>query len=493
MQKVIQKIIEMTDSNILNENGNTVATTPYEETVENKVDKEVKTETNDSSEKVENTSGNDTNATETTNVEESKETKVEETVVEDVTEVEEVQEIDDPRDDDMALDYLDKDFVYECMAVPTHSKEEWRMVEFIILWARRNKITYEFDDFGNVYLTKGELAEGEYYPCVTSHMDTVHHSHVPYIYAGVPLDLKTERTKDNTHKVSVESYDGASIGVGADDKGGVCICLSLFAHLDKLKACFFLDEETGCHGSDNLWADWFKDVGYVIGYDSPELYRAAWSCSGTKLFSYEFYTKYMKEICDKWGLTKGCFFSEPYTDVKNIRKKVEVICMNFGNGGYNPHGPTEYFIMEDMDQACGMGLELIENIGCTRHYLKDASYTSATSHTYRRGLGGVYEQTDVDDTELLKGLGDNCRTGYYGYSSVNRGSSTTTTTTTTTKKEDEIKMETVKYIVSRYDSHIDGIKNDLLESIKELCETGGIDFAQFETVINDKFNNEIKF
>lgn len=484
----------MTDSNILNENSTVVANTPYEETVENKVDKEVKTETNDSN-AVENDSTNETEkpteaaASESNKVEESKETKVEtkdEKAEKDAT--------DDPRNDDMRLAYLDKDFVYECMAVPTHSKMEWRMVEFIILWARRNKIKYEFDTFGNVYLTKGELAEGEYYPCVTSHLDTVQDKHDPYIYAGVPLDLKTERTKDGTHKVSVESYDGASIGIGADDKGGVCICLSLFNHLDKLKACFFLDEETGCHGSDNLWADWFKDVGYVIGYDSPELYRAAWSCSGTKLFSYEFYKNYMKEVCDKWGLTKGCFFSEPYTDVKNIRKKVEVMCMNFGNGGYNPHSATEYFVMEDMDQACGMGLELIEHIGRTRHFLKDVGFTNSSTHTYRRGVGGVFEQVDVDDTELLRGLGDNNRYGYYGYASGSRSAASgTTASATTTKKEDEIKLETVKYIVNRYDSHINGIKTDILEAVKELCKKEKIDFEKFEAVINDNFNNEIKF
>jgi hypothetical protein len=508
----------MTDSNILNENGNVVANTPTE--VVKTPSAEVEKPKTDSNENVENTSAENANvananvANDNTNesikennVENSAETNAQ-TTVEDYTEddaveipptstepTEAVTVPLNPRDDDMKLLYLDKDFVYDCMSVPTHSKLEYRMVVFIILWARKNGIKYEFDDFGNVYLTKGKLAEGEYYPCVTSHLDTVQTKHDPYIYAGVPLDLKTERTKDGSHKISVDANGGSSIGIGADDKGGVCICLSLFNHLDKLKACFFLDEETGCHGSDELWKEWFNDVGYVIGYDSPDLYRAAWACSGTKLFSYEFYEKHMKEVCDRWGLTKGCFFSEPYTDVKNIREKVEVICMNFGNGGYYAHSENEYCIIEDMDQACGMGVDLIESIGCTRHYLKHGGNTWANRNngTYVRNNDGTYKRVDVDDTTKLESLGDNTRKNYFGYGSGSTNTNTNTTTTHTTKKEDEIKFETVKYIVNRYEGHINSIKEEVLEAVKDLCVQNHVLFDVFETAISEKFNNEIKF
>ena len=399
----------------------------------------------------------------------------------------------DPRDDDMNLLYLNKDFVYDCMSVPTHSKKEYRMVTFIILWARRNNIKYEFDEFGNIYLTKGELAEGEFYPCVTSHLDTVQDKQDPYIYAGVPLDLVTERGTDGSHKISVDANGGSPIGIGADDKGGICICLSLFEHVEKLKACFFLDEETGCHGSDELDLDWFKDVGYVIGYDSPDLYRAAWSCSGVKLFSYEFYTKHMKDVCDRWGLTSGCFFSEPYTDVKNIREKTDIICMNFGNGGYNAHSTSEYCVIEDMDQACGMGVDLINSIGCTEHKLKHAdTWINRAEKSFKRNEDGTYERTKVDDTEQLRNLGDNSRKSYYGYSGGTSYSSTTKTTTTP-KKEEILKFETVKYIVNRYDSHILAIKDEILESVKELCEKSNVGFEEFEKAISEKFSNDIKF
>ena len=295
-------------------------------------------------------------------------------------------------EDKIELRFIDKDFMLDVMSVPTHSKLEFRMVTFIMQWARRNNVPYEFDEYGNIYLTKGELDEGEYYPCVTSHLDTVQYKHDPYIYAGVPLSLKVEREKNGDHKLSVNNEGGSlgtEIGIGADDKAGVLICLSLFDHFEKLKACFFLDEETGCNGSDHLDEDWFKNVGYVVGFDSPDLYRAAWSCSGTKLFNYEFYEKWMKPICDEWGL-KNCFYSEPYTDVKNIREKTDIICMNFGNGGYNAHniGGTEYLIMEDTDYACGMAIDLIDYIGLTRHTLKHKKKNYTTSSGYVRDSNG---------------------------------------------------------------------------------------------------------
>ena len=221
-------------------------------------------------------------------------------------------------EDDLNLTHLDKKFVYELMSVPTVSSEEYRMVTFIILWARRNKIHYEFDEYGNIYLTKGTVNEGEYYPCVTAHLDSVQNKHKLYAQAGQPLDVKTRITVSKKHEIYVDG-----MGIGGDDKAGVLIGLSMFNHCEQLKAAFFLEEEIGCKGSKQLNKEWFKNVGYVIGYDSPDLNRAAWACSGVKLFSADFFKTHMKDICAKHGLTK--FFSEPFTDVKEIREQTQIV------------------------------------------------------------------------------------------------------------------------------------------------------------------------
>lgn len=408
---------------------------------------------------------------------------------EEVDEVEEKEVNKDPMKDDMELAYLNQDFVLETMSIPSNSHNEFRMVVYVIQFARRNGIDYEFDSYGNIYLTKGKLAEGEFYPCVTSHLDSVRSEQDPYIRAGVNLDLKCELTKDGEHKLSVDSKGQSAIGIGADDKGGVCICLSMFEHFEKLKACFFLCEELGCLGSKELDKDWFNDVGYCIGYDSPDLFRAAWSCSGVKLFSYEFYEKWMKPVCDEWGL-KDCFYSEPITDVMEIRKQVGVMCMNFGNGGYNAHTTSEYCIIEHMDHACGMGVALIDHIGLTRHELKHVSGSAwNTKGTYRMDKG-LFIRTDVDDTKQLESLGDNKRWNRtYNTNTYNNNNNRTTTAT----KDEQLNFEMVKYIVNRYDGHILAIKDEVLEAVKAVCEKSNIDFSLFEKEISGKFTNEVKF
>lgn len=386
----------------------------------------------------------------------------------------------------LSLTHLDEKFVYELMSVPTSSSNEYRLVTFIILWARRNNIHYEFDDYGNVYLTKGEIKDGEYYPCVTAHLDSVQSKQKTYAQAGQPLQVKTRiSTINKKHEIYVDG-----MGIGGDDKAGVLIGLSMFSHLDTLKACFFLEEEIGCKGSAKLNKEWFNNVGYVMGFDSPDLNRAAYACSGVKLFSANFFKTYMQDICKKHGLTK--FQSEPFTDVKEIREKTGIMCMNFGSGYYNAHSEREYCVIEDMDTACRMGVELIEFIGLTRHELQHSS-------GWIKGQDGVYRKvvTDDEDEKFFRTL-SGVQYGYYGYgnqgsynygtTSKTSGTTTTTTTKTTeTAKDDKnkVNIETLKYVTERYEEHIEDVK----VRIQKVCEANNIDFALFE----NEFVTTIKF
>ena len=387
--------------------------------------------------------------------------------------------------DALSLTHLDEKFVYELMSVPTSSSNEYRLVTFIILWARRNNIHYEFDDYGNVYLTKGEIKDGEYYPCVTAHLDTVQSKQKTYAQAGQSLQVKTRVTTTHKHEIYVDG-----MGIGGDDKAGVLIGLSMFSHLKTLKACFFLEEEIGCKGSAKLNKEWFNNVGYVMGFDSPDLNRAAYACSGVKLFSANFFKTYMQDICKKHGLTK--FQSEPFTDVKEIREQTGIICMNFGSGYYNAHSEREYCVIEDMDTACRMGVELIESIGLTRHELQVTSgWTKSADGIYRKNYA------DDEDEKFFRTL-SGTQYGYYGYgnqstynygstSKTNSTSSTTQTTKVETQVEDKNKVhiETLKYVAERYEEHIDNVKTQ----IQKICEANNIDFALFE----NEFVTTIKF
>ena len=148
-----------------------------------------------------------------------------------------------------------------------------------------------------------------------------------------------------------------------------------------------------------------------------------------------------------------------------------------------------------MDDVCEMCVELVNKIGNTRHLLSND--TPKEKNEIKKNSDGTYNVTvtNLDDTEKLEALGDNSRRkSYASYYSGNYSSSTSyTSSSTKPKKEDVIKHEVVQYIVRRYESQISGIKDDLKDSMKKLCEKLNVNYNDFENVINDCFNNEIKF
>lgn len=257
---------------------------------------------------------------------------------------------------------LNINFVKEILSIPTFTKKEYRLIDYIREWSIVNNLLYHQDDYGNVYLTKGIISGLEYYPCVTAHLDSVQAKQIPFIHDNTRLDVQVEMVNEQT-KLFVEG-----MGIGGDDKCGVVIALSLFAHTEKLKVVLFVEEEGGSHGSNHMDIDWFHDVGYVIGFDSPELNRAAYSCVGNRLFSEELFIERIEPICSFYGIDN--FRAEPNTDVRNIREKTNIPCMNFGSGYYNPHQDTEYCIYEDMNVSFNLGLSLIEHLGIKMYYFK---------------------------------------------------------------------------------------------------------------------------
>ena len=385
--------------------------------------------------------------------------------------------------------------MYEVMQVPSCSNYEFRMATYIMLWARKRGIDYKFDKKGNIYLTKGKLEDGEFYPCVTSHMDTVQDKAKPYALAGAELPLLTRRVKSTTtDEVRHEVYiDGQ--GIGADDKLGVYISLQLVNHFDKIKAAFFVEEEVGMLGSKDLDKDFFNDVAYVIGWDSPDLFRAAWKCSGTQLFTADFYKKHLQEVVKRWEFEDKFFHSEPFTDVIQIREKTGVMCMNFGNGGYNAHASNEFLVIEHVNHALGMGMDIIQSIGCKEQF----KFTK----TYSRTSDGIYSYDDETECEKLFGT---YRSTYGGY---NTNSSTSQTNRSDGKvnnvpDENAVNEETVKYIINTYEEYVNGIKDDITKKcgviediLKDKFREAGIDFDTFGIDIKnelvDVFSKEIKF
>jgi len=83
------------------------------------------------------------------------------------------------------------DFLKEVLSLPSISSNESMVRDYILEFAEKNQILSTVDQKGNVYLTSGseKMTSGEYYPCVVSHMDTVHRSHLEYIINKERLDI----------------------------------------------------------------------------------------------------------------------------------------------------------------------------------------------------------------------------------------------------------------------------------------------------------------
>ena len=262
--------------------------------------------------------------------------------------------------DIMNLSYLHEDIAIKTLSVPSVTGWEQMMRDFLITFADEHEMEHEVDSTGNVYLTKGNVRDGEYYPCVCAHMDTVQSVQRKWITENKLLDIKTEEI-DGQHQYYCENF-----GLGADDKAGIAICLSLFMSEPKLKGVFFVIEEAGCLGSEEANLSWFRDVGYIIAYDSPGK-ELSWACGGARLFDREFYEKYLADLVDEFKIKKFC--NHPYTDIMMLRRNTSLACMNVYAGYYHYHTNYESCIAEEMDEAVKLGKTMINRLGYNEYLI----------------------------------------------------------------------------------------------------------------------------
>lgn len=146
-----------------------------------------------------------------------------------------------------------------------------------------------------------------------------------------------------------------------------------------------------------------------------------------------------------------------------------------------------------MDNALGMGKELIDTIGRVQYKLTSSTEYARIDITLSSSSGEKITVDNYDDTTALRAYGKYSASYSYGSSYGTSYSQSSNTVALTKKKEDEIRMEVLKYIVDRYSGHIESIKTDLISAMKEVCNASNVDFSLFEQTINDVFSNEIKF
>ena len=261
---------------------------------------------------------------------------------------------------------MDIDFLKEVLSIPSVSGDESMVRDYIIEYAKNNGIEYYTDSKKNLYLTKGsdKMTSGEYYPCVVSHMDTVHGSHRELIETKTNLIIENSEmgTLIAKHPTTKEQT-----GIGGDDKCGVYVCLEMIERFDVLKGAFFVEEEIGMLGSKQADDKFFENVGYAIQFDAPSSNWISEVCSGVKLFDEDF-KKEIKGTLNECGYTK--FSVDPFTDVNQLASKYDFNCLNLGCGYYRQHTTSEYVVVEEVSDSIKAGYELITKLGMEKYVHK---------------------------------------------------------------------------------------------------------------------------
>jgi putative aminopeptidase FrvX len=264
----------------------------------------------------------------------------------------------------------------ELLSVPTKTYKESKMVEYLInTIGDMEGVDLTSDKYNNIYVTKGVLDEGEFYPMFISHTDTVHELidliDVKEEYLVRPYTFGKDFGNEQTLCLKAYDKDGNPTGIGGDDKCGIYICMELLQKLDKVKVALFVSEETGCHGSKMVDQDFLKDVGYCVQYDAPGDHLISYSCMGTVLFNQdgEFFKTALRSITGSFG-NEMLVQSHPYTDIMMIKQKSDVSCINMSCGYYNMHTKNEFVCLDDVERAITAGLNLVKDLGLQKYEFK---------------------------------------------------------------------------------------------------------------------------
>jgi di/tripeptidase len=310
----------------------------------------------------------------------------------------------------MTRDKLDR--LKEVLSVPTHSKNEELMIEYITEVLDEKGYEHYVDKMGNIYATKGEA---EFYPCFVSHTDTVH---------KINHDMRVVQLEEgeNTILTGIDIETMRPSGIGGDDKCGVFLCLEMLDALDNVKAAFFVSEEIGCIGSRQADPEFFKNVGYAIQYDSPKGNSMSMTLMGKQLFGRKTdFGKKVSPLILEHGIDDWAY--HPFTDIWPLMDKFGFSCLNLAAGYYNYHTDNEYVIVEDVDNAYELGLKLHEELGEAYYERPEDKVQTRRSYGYggQGGYGGgrhgsygggygEYSYLDEDPEEvnlLTEGVDDN--------------------------------------------------------------------------------------
>lgn len=241
--------------------------------------------------------------------------------------------------------------LYRVLSVQSESFDCAKMQDFIFDECVELGCDVEFDKAGNLYVTKGMSAT---YPCIASHMDTVH---------KILPDGEYMVIADDNIAIAYNPVKNDVTGVGGDDKVGIYIALQMLRELDYCKAVFFVDEEVGCAGSSEAHMDFFLDCRFVLQCDRKGNSDFIDNIFGTQLYGNDFHNAILP-IITAHGYTET---SGGLTDVYQLSENgIGIAVANMSCGYYNPHSDNEIVNLADVENCRRMVYEIMTQ--CTDYY-----------------------------------------------------------------------------------------------------------------------------
>ena len=269
----------------------------------------------------------------------------------------------------------DYKLLLEVLSIETHSKEEGAMIEFLLGFFAKNGIKAWRDEIGNVYAEKGEVGTYQKFPLVVAHTDTVHRINLKKI---IPKKLLLPNFAGEL-KPALKGFDedGNPVGLGADDKCGVALCLMMMLRQPILKGFFPVQEEIGARGAEKVNLSFLQNVGYAIQFDSPAN-TSSITLGGALMYNPDdenglgkIWTTLLLEFSEKRE-TEFTLEQHSYTDIVKLRP--HFTCCNVPVGYYLYHTTSEYLLEEEAFMALDLGEELVKRAGY--RYYHDAPHPS---------------------------------------------------------------------------------------------------------------------
>ena len=133
-----------------------------------------------------------------------------------------------------------------------------------------------------------------------------------------------------------------------------------------LAVALFGAEEIGCQGAYHAPAAWFRNVGYVIEFDSPGYGQISQARGGTQLFAGDGeFIRCAGPVLAAHGLTR--WQRHASTNATALRRRFSLSCLNLPCGCYNARGPDEYLVLGEVETALAAGADLVRALGCRRY------------------------------------------------------------------------------------------------------------------------------